>query len=92
VRRRFLGSSQATKNFLTEHQSYTVSRSLPMSVPGQKAALTVPKSDFRFTPESGLEMDKRPCRLRARTGLLHCNERRGWLGPIARVASEERQG
>src|ERR1700674_2981718 len=27
-------------------------RSRPMSAPGQKADLTTPKSDFRFTPES----------------------------------------
>ena len=25
--------------------------------PGSKAALTAPKSDFRFTPESGLKSD-----------------------------------
>src|SRR5258706_12864075 len=28
---------------------------------GSKAALTVPKSDFSFTPESGLNSDITPC-------------------------------
>src|SRR5258706_15462830 len=29
--------------------------------PGSKAALTAPKSNFRFTPESGLRSDIAPC-------------------------------
>ena len=32
-----------------------------MSEMGPKAALTAPKSDFRFTPESGLRSDIAPC-------------------------------
>jgi hypothetical protein len=31
------------------------------SVPGSKADLTAPKSNFRFAPESGLESDIGPC-------------------------------
>src|SRR5712671_2137181 len=36
---------------------------------GSKAALTAPKSDFRFTPESGLNSDIAPCPFRANNGL-----------------------
>jgi hypothetical protein len=32
---------------------------------GSKADLTGPKSDFRFTPESGLKSDISPCPFRA---------------------------
>jgi hypothetical protein len=32
-----------------------------MSQLGSKADLTAPKSDFRFTPESGLKTDIAPC-------------------------------
>src|SRR6266446_2537677 len=33
--------------------------------PGSKAALTAPKTDFRYTPESGLKTDIAPCPFRA---------------------------
>jgi len=36
--------------------------------PGSKAALTVPKSDFGFTPESGLNSDIAPCPKGANSG------------------------
>jgi hypothetical protein len=36
--------------------------------PGSKAALTAPKSNFRFTPESGLNSDIAPCPKSARFG------------------------
>src|SRR5216684_8226077 len=39
--------------------------------PGSKAALTAPKSNFRFTPESGLRSDIAPCPKSATTGLIH---------------------
>ena len=41
-----------------------------MTVPGPEADLTAPKSDFRFTPESGLRSDipRRPFRARNRYG------------------------
>jgi hypothetical protein len=32
---------------------------------GSKADLTAPKSDFRFTPENGLNSDIGPCPFRA---------------------------
>ena len=35
---------------------------------GSKADLTGPKSDFRFTFESGLKSDIPPCPFRAKTG------------------------
>jgi hypothetical protein len=35
---------------------------------GSSTDLTAPKSDFRFTPESGLKSDIRPCPVRANTG------------------------
>ncbi len=35
---------------------------------GSKAALTAPKSNFRFTPESGLRSDIVPCPKSARNG------------------------
>ncbi len=44
------------------------------SLPGfyaPKADLTAPKSDFRFTPESGLMSDISPCPFRATSGLMH---------------------
>ena len=40
------------------------------SLPGfyaPKADLTAPKSDFRFTPESGLKSDISPCPFRAKS-------------------------
>src|SRR6266403_1036145 len=37
--------------------------------PPSKAALTVPKSDFRYTPESGLKTDIAPCPKSAKSGL-----------------------
>jgi hypothetical protein len=33
--------------------------------------LTAPKSNFRFTPESGLKSDIAPCPFRASNGLMH---------------------
>jgi hypothetical protein len=39
--------------------------------PGSKAALTAPKSNFRFTPDSGLNSDTAPCPFRANNGLMH---------------------
>jgi hypothetical protein len=36
--------------------------------PGSKTDLTAPKSDFRFTPESGLKSDIPPCPVRANSG------------------------
>src|SRR5437667_5661420 len=36
--------------------------------PGSKAALTAPKSNFRFTPESGLRSDIAPCPKSANNG------------------------
>jgi len=36
--------------------------------PGSRADLTGPQSDFRFTPESGLKSDIRPCPFRANSG------------------------
>ena len=42
-----------------------------MSVPGPKAALTAPKFDFWFTPESRRRRPCQPCRFRATTGLMH---------------------
>src|SRR5258705_11846784 len=52
--------------------------------PGSKAALTAPKSNFRFTPESGLRSDIAPCpksatglnRSRGRTLRLTAQRRR----------------
>jgi hypothetical protein len=38
--------------------------------PGSKAALTAPKSNFRFTPESGLRSDIAPCPKSAISGLM----------------------
>jgi len=38
--------------------------------PGSKAALPTPKSNFRFTPESGLKTDIWPCPFRANPGLM----------------------
>jgi len=35
---------------------------------GSKAALTAPKSNYRFTPESGLKSDIRPCPKSANNG------------------------
>jgi hypothetical protein len=35
---------------------------------GSKADLTAPKSDFRYTPESGLKTDIAPCPKSAKTG------------------------
>src|SRR6267154_2451915 len=37
---------------------------------GSKAALPTPKSNFRFTPESGLKTDIWPCQFRAMCGRL----------------------
>jgi hypothetical protein len=37
---------------------------------GSKAALTAPKSDFRFTPESRLNSDIAACPKGATTGLM----------------------
>src|SRR6266403_5157077 len=42
--------------------------------PGSKADLTAPKSNFRFTPESGLNSDIAPCPKSATSGLMHCNK------------------
>jgi hypothetical protein len=39
---------------------------------GSKADLTAPKSNFRFTPESGLKSDIAPCPGSATSGLMHC--------------------
>jgi hypothetical protein len=39
-----------------------------MSPLGPKAAVTAPKSNFRFTPESGLNLDIAPCPKSARNG------------------------
>jgi hypothetical protein len=38
---------------------------------GSKAALTAPKSNFRFAPEGGLKSDITPCPKRANKGLKH---------------------
>jgi hypothetical protein len=38
---------------------------------GSKAALTAPKSNFRFTPESGLNSDIAPCPKSATSRLMH---------------------
>src|SRR5258707_8000397 len=43
--------------------------------PGSKAALTAPKSNFRFTPESGLRSDIAPCPKSANNGLMHCGKK-----------------
>ena len=40
-----------------------------------KADLTDPKSDFRFTPESGLNSDIAPCPKSANSGLMHRSKR-----------------
>src|SRR5258705_6660520 len=40
---------------------------------GSKAALTAPKSNFRFTPESGLRSDIAPCPKSANRRLMHRN-------------------
>src|SRR5260221_13321870 len=44
-----------------------------MSASGSKAALTAPKSNFRFTPESALNSDIAPCPKSARSRLMQCN-------------------
>ncbi len=46
--------------------------------PPSKAALTVPKSDFRYTPESGLKSDIAPCPKSAK-GLNRSRGRTLWL-------------
>src|SRR5467141_3928988 len=54
--------------------------------PGSKPDLTAPKTDFRFTPESGLKSDIAPCPKSANSGSrrllfdhLHLTgEQRGW--------------
>jgi hypothetical protein len=43
---------------------------------GSKVDLTAPKSNFRFTPQSGLRADIAPCPFRANNGLLHRNKTR----------------
>ena len=43
----------------------------PRSVKGPKADLTAEKSDFRFTPESGLKSDIASCPKTARVGIMH---------------------
>ncbi len=50
---------------------WTTVRLGPMSEMGPKAALTAPKSNFRFTPESGLRSDIAPCPKSATFGLTH---------------------
>jgi hypothetical protein len=42
---------------------------------GSKAALTAPKSNFRFTPESGLNSDITACPKSANNGLMHRSNR-----------------
>src|SRR5216683_217497 len=46
---------------------------------GSKADLTPPKSDFRYTPESGLKTDIAPCPKSARNGLMHREACRRYL-------------
>ena len=41
-----------------------------------KADLTDPKSDFRFSPQSGLRADVAPCQFRAISGLMHRSNKR----------------
>jgi hypothetical protein len=42
---------------------------------GSKAALTAPKSNFRFAPESGLKSDVAPCPKSAKSRLMHRNKK-----------------
>jgi hypothetical protein len=46
----------------------------PIRKVGSKADLTAPKSDFRYTPESGLKTDIAPCPKSANKRLMHCNK------------------
>src|SRR6266436_5627663 len=57
--------------------------------PGSKAALTAPKSDFRFTPESGLRSDIAPCPKSAANGLMHCNIQDRYSITSSAVATSE---
>jgi hypothetical protein len=45
---------------------------------GSKTDLTAPKSNFRSTPESGLNSDIASCPDRASNGLMHRNKRRSY--------------
>src|SRR6266403_3353614 len=57
--------------------SPSVARTLRPNVRGgSKAALTAPKTDFRYTPESGLKTDIVPCPKSATTRLMHRGKRR----------------
>jgi hypothetical protein len=47
---------------------------------GSKAALTAPKSNFRSTPESGLNSDITACPVRAKSGL--CTATIRWCSPF----------
>jgi hypothetical protein len=63
---------------------------------GSKAGLTVPKFNFHFAPESGLESDISPCPKSAINGLVHCKKSdsmtastsRRWL--VKSVRSDEK--
>ena len=64
------------------------------SLPGfyaPKADLTAPKSDFRFTPESGLMSDISPCPFRAISGLMRCSKLRLLVDHLV-CAGEPRRG
>jgi hypothetical protein len=56
-----------------------------MSAPGSKADLTAPKSNFRFTPQSGLRADIAPCPFRAKPG-----SRRTSLDPFVGAGEQGR--
>ncbi len=45
---------------------------------GSKADLTAPKSNLRFTPESGLKADIALCPFRAMNGLMHRSNLSGY--------------
>src|SRR3981189_1346908 len=50
---------------------------------GSKADLTAPKSNFRYTPQSGLRADIAPCPFRANSGLMHRNK----ISPIRHLVA-----
>ena len=51
---------------------------------GSKAALAAPKSDFSFTPESGLRADIGPCPFRATSGLVRRSKHDDYRSPCCR--------
>ena len=63
---------------MTGEEKSVLERALLVKVRfGSKAALTALKTDFRFTPESGLKSDIALCPKSAKNGLMRCNKKVG---------------